>query len=324
MKFEKVLVTGGLGLIGSHLVESLASRSVRIIVLDNQTSGTPENIRAVSVDSNIEVVIGDITDEVLVDNLMQKVDFCFHLAATLGVKKILEQPLLALKTNVHGSENVLSAAAKYSVPIFLASTSEVYGDNPNQPLSEDSNRVLGSPLSIRWTYSEAKAIDESLAQIYHYEKGLRFIIGRFFNTVGPRQLGEYGMVLPRFAKAAISGADLEVYGDGTQTRVFCHVKDAVEAILTLVECPSAWNDVFNIGGTGEISIGELASMVVEQAKSNSTIRYKSYSEAYSRGFQETFRRVPDIKKIHEVTGWKPRHTLNQIVEDVLKYAKSQS
>jgi UDP-glucose 4-epimerase len=316
MKFDRILVTGGLGLIGSHLVERAVKAGTQVTVLDNRATGSASNLSSVKESEKLEIVIGDVTDSDLVSKLVKNMDFCFHLAASLGVKKILNDPINSLRTNIHGTDNVLISATNHEVPVFLASTSEVYGKNPSQPLSEDSDRVLGSPLNFRWSYSEAKAIDESLAQMYSNSMGLKFIIGRFFNTVGPRQVGDYGMVLPRFVKAALNNEDIEVYGDGEQTRVFCHVRDAVNAIMSLVESPNAVNDVFNIGGVGETSINQLASLVIEQTKSNSRIKHVPYSAAYSKGFEETFRRVPDISKIKNLTGWVPDLSLNQIIRDV--------
>jgi UDP-glucose 4-epimerase len=204
----------------------------------------------------------------------------------------------------------------------MASTSEIYGKNPQQPLVESSDRVLGSPLNIRWAYSEAKALDESLLQMYKQEKSLDYVIGRFFNTVGPRQTGNYGMVLPRFVKAALKGEAIEVYGDGSQTRVFCHVRDAVEAILALMENPKANGDVFNIGGEGEISINELAIRVKEISGSSSSIEHIPYSDAYPAGFEETFRRVPDTSKLRGLTGWRPRFGLDQIIKDVIEFVRA--
>ncbi len=322
MKIQRVLVTGGLGLIGSHLVERLLDGGTQVTVIDNNFTGNVLNLGSHGKHNLLKVVSGDIVDSALINEEMKETDFCFHLAASLGVKRILEAPITSYKTNIHGSENIFAAASEYKVPVFLASTSEIYGKNPQQPLTEDSDRVLGSPLNIRWSYSEAKALDESLAQMYSQEQGLKFIIGRFFNTVGPRQTGEYGMVLPRFVSSALKNQDLEVYGDGTQTRVFCHVQDAVEAIVRLVENDSAFGDVFNIGGVGEVSINHLAAKVIEVTGSQSKIRHVPYAQAYTKGFEETFRRVPDTTKIQNLTGWKVERTLEDIIRDVMSYMKS--
>ena len=319
---EKVLITGGAGLIGSHLAERLASKGVQILILDDFSTGSKANIEELSSLSAVEVFSGSVLDKELVEKLMPQVDFCFHLAACLGVRKIIDDPIQSLKVNIHGTENVIESASKQGVPILLASTSEIYGKNPVQPLSEDSDRLLGSPLKYRWSYSEAKALDESLVQMYGDQKGLKFIICRFFNTVGPRQTGDYGMVLPRFVQAALKGQDLEVYGDGTQSRVFCHVKDAVEAIISLVEEPKAFGDVFNVGGRTEITIENLAKMVIQETKSASKIRLVPYDQAYGTAFEETYKRVPNIEKIHNRTGWSPKLSNQEMILDLAEHLQS--
>ncbi len=321
MKLERVLITGGLGLIGSHLGQSLMQISSQIIVLDDQSTGKTKNLESIPERDRVRIVIGSITDTKLVNQLMEGVDTCFHLAASLGVNRILQEPINSYQTNIHGTENVVNAAVKNETKLFMASTSEIYGKNPTQPLTENSDRVLGSPLNIRWAYSEAKAIDESLLQMYRQERGLDFLIGRFFNTVGPRQTGSYGMVLPRFVRSALNGEDLQVYGDGKQTRVFCHVKDAVDALLSLSGREDSYGEVFNIGGEGEVSIAELAAKVIAISNSSSKIVFVPYSQAYSQGFEETYRRVPDTTKIRTLTGWKPKYSLEQIIEDVISYFK---
>lgn len=315
--FERVLVTGGLGLIGSHLSEKLVGLCKEIVILDDASTGRLENISNIK-SSQIRLIQGSVLDEELVNLAFEKVDFCFHLAASLGVKKILESPIESLNVNLEGSKNVFLAASNNKVPIFLASTSEIYGKSISQPLSESSDRLLGSPLSIRWAYSEAKAIDETMAQMYSYEYGLEFVIGRFFNTVGPRQLGDYGMVLPRFVNSAIKNEDLGVYGDGEQTRVFCHVKDAVEAVLKLVQNKGLYGDAFNIGGNREISIKGLAELVIQITGSKSNIKHVPYHEAYPRGFEEVYRRVPDTTKLKNATGWKAEISLEQTISDIAK------
>jgi UDP-glucose 4-epimerase len=319
---EKVLITGGAGLIGSHLAERLASKGVQILILDDFSTGSKANIEELSSLSSVEIFSGSVLDKELVKKLMSQVDFCFHLAACLGVRKIIDDPIQSLKVNIHGTENVIESASNQGVPILLASTSEIYGKNPIQPLSEDSDRLLGSPLKYRWSYSEAKALDESLVQMYGDQKGLKFIICRFFNTVGPRQTGDYGMVLPRFVQAALKGQDLEVYGDGTQSRVFCHVKDAVEAIISLVEEPKAFGDVFNVGGRTEITIENLAKMVIQETKSVSKIRLVPYDQAYGTAFEETYKRVPNIEKIHNRTGWSPKLSNQEMILDLAEHLQS--
>lgn len=316
---KRFLITGGLGLIGSHLAMALLNSGNQVIILDNESTGSVRNLENSISNPNLSIVNGDILDEAKVDSLMQKVDFCFHLAASLGVKKILESPLSSYESNVHGSQIVLASASKHGVPFFLSSTSEIYGDNTIQPLNENSKRVLGSPLNIRWTYSEAKALDESLTKIYSIDKGLKFIIGRFFNTVGPRQIGEYGMVLPRFVQAALRNENIQVYGDGRQSRVFCHVEDAVDAMIRLINNSESYGKVFNIGGEGEISIINLAELVVEVLGSRSEIELVPYEIAYSEGFEETYRRVPDTTKLRELTGWTPKRTLEATIRDIADY-----
>lgn len=320
--YRKVVITGGLGLIGSHLIERILKMSEEIIVLDDNSTGSISNLDKILDTSRIELINGSIVDAQLVDSAMKAADVCFHLAASLGVKRILKEPLTSYRTNVHGTENVVSSASKFGTKVFMASTSEIYGKSPEQPLTETSNRVLGSPLNIRWAYSESKALDESLLQMYRQERGLDYVIGRFFNTVGPRQISSYGMVVPRFVRAALKGDDIEVYGDGTQTRVFCHVRDAVEAVLALMENPKAIGDVFNIGGETEISMNDLALKVKEISSSNSAIRNVPYAEAYTQGFEETFRRVPDTSKIRNLTGWQPKLTLEQIIKDVVEFVRN--
>jgi UDP-glucose 4-epimerase len=320
---EKVLITGGAGLIGSHLAERLASQGVQILILDDFSTGNRSNIEELTSLSSVQVYSGSVLDQQLVKKLMSQVDFCFHLAACLGVKKIVEDPIQSLKVNIHGTENIVESASKEGVPILLASTSEIYGKNPIQPLSEDSDRVLGSPLRYRWSYSEAKALDESLVQMYGDQKSLKFIICRFFNTVGPRQTGDYGMVLPRFVAAALKGQDLEVYGDGSQSRVFCHVQDAVEAVISLVDEPRAIGDVFNVGGKTEISIENLAKLVIKETKSDSKIRLVPYEQAYGSAFEETYKRVPNINKIRNTTGWSPKLSNEEMISDLATYLQSK-
>ena len=320
---EKVLITGGAGLIGSHLAERLASQGVQILILDDFSTGNRSNIEELTSLSSVQVFSGSVLDQQLVEKLMSQVDFCFHLAACLGVKKIVEDPIQSLKVNIHGTENIVESASKEGVPILLASTSEIYGKNPIQPLSEDSDRVLGSPLRYRWSYSEAKALDESLVQMYGDQKSLKFIICRFFNTVGPRQTGDYGMVLPRFVAAALKSQDLEVYGDGSQSRVFCHVQDAVEAVISLVDEPRAIGDVFNVGGKTEISIENLAKLVIKETKSDSKIRLVPYEQAYGSAFEETYKRVPNINKIRNTTGWSPKLSNEEMISDLATYLQSK-
>jgi UDP-glucose 4-epimerase len=317
----KILITGGAGFIGSYLSELLISEGNQVIALDNQSTGSARNL---NLSSNLEVVKGSILDSDLVETLMSKVTVCFHLAAALGVKNIIEHPLESLETNVKGSEIVLNLATKYQVRTLLASSSEVYGKNPNQPLSEDSDRVLGSPRVARWSYSEAKAIDEFYAFQLNKQKGLPVTIARLFNTVGPRQSGSYGMVLPRFVSAALSNQPLTVYGDGTQSRTFLAVSDVVMALTGLLRTKNTIGEVFNVGGNQQISILDLAKKVIEITNSNSRIEYKPYSEVYGSDFEEPNSRIPDISKIKSAINWSPQKGLDEIITELSAHMKKQS
>jgi UDP-glucose 4-epimerase len=316
----EILITGGAGFIGSHLSELLTLEGNRVIALDNQSTGSAKNL---NLSSNLEIIKGSILDSKLVDSLMSKVTVCFHLAAALGVKNIVEHPLEGLETNMKGSENVLNAATKHQVRTLLASSSEVYGKNPNQPLSEDSDRVLGSPKVARWSYSEAKAIDEFYAFQLNKQKGLPVTIARLFNTVGPRQSGSYGMVLPRFVSAALSNQPLTVYGDGTQSRTFSAVSDVVMALTGLLKTKSTIGEVFNVGGNQQISIKDLAEKVINITNSNSQIEYKPYSEVYGSDFEEPNSRVPDISKIKDAINWSPQKGLDEIITELSTHMKKQ-
>ena len=314
----KILITGGAGLIGSHLSELLISEGNQVIALDNQSTGSAKNLNP---SSNLEVIKGSILDSNLVDSLMSKVTVCFHLAAALGVKNIVEYPLESLETNIKGSEIVLNAATKYQVRTLLASSSEVYGKNPNQPLTEDSDRVLGSPKVARWSYSEAKAVDEFYAFQLNKQKKLPVTIARLFNTVGPRQSGSYGMVLPRFVSAAVSNQPLTVYGDGSQSRTFSAVSDVVAALNELLKSDSTIGEVFNVGGNQLITIKALAEKVIKLTNSNSKIEYKTYKEVYGADFEEPNSRVPDINKIKSAIGWSPKKGLDEIISELATHMK---
>jgi UDP-glucose 4-epimerase len=314
----KILITGGTGFIGSHLSELLISDGNQVIALDNQSTGSASNLKS---NSNLEIVEGSILDSKLVDSLMSKVTVCFHLAAALGVKNIVEYPLESLETNIKGSEIVLNSATKHEVRTLLASSSEIYGKNPNQPLSEDSDRVLGSPKVARWSYSEAKAIDEFYAFQLNKQKGLPVTIARLFNTVGTRQSGSYGMVLPRFVAAAVSNQPITVYGDGSQSRTFSAVSDVVAALNGLLKSDSTIGEVFNIGGNQLITIKALAEKVKELTNSSSKIEYKSYKEVYGADFEEPNSRVPDISKIKSAINWSPKKGLDQIIVELATHMK---
>jgi UDP-glucose 4-epimerase len=267
----------------------------------------------------IELVVGEILDRELIDKLVAQSDYVVHLAAALGVLNIVNEPLQSLKTNLQGTEVVLEACNKYNKPVLIASTSEIYGKNEKVPLSEEDDRIIGHPLKSRWSYSEAKAVDESLAYFYYLENHLPIRIVRFFNTVGPRQVGHYGMVVPRFVSSALSDDPLQVYGSGEQVRCFCHVSDAVKALIQVIDSDKAVGEVFNIGNNQQISIFELAKKVIQITGSKSEITKIPYSEAYPEGFEDMQRRVPDISKIKNILGWSPEIGLDQIIRDIANF-----
>ena len=312
----KYLVTGGSGFIGSHLTAALLNRGDSVVVLDDLSTGSAKNLEGLASNPDLEIVSGSILDNTLVDSLVAKVNHVLHLAAAVGVFNIVNNPLKSLETNIGGTENVLAACAKHGKPIFLTSSSEIYGKNTNVPLHEESDRIVGSPLKSRWSYSEAKAIDESLAFFHYTQNKLPVRIVRLFNTVGPRQIGQYGMVVPRFVSAAISGQDISVYGDGKQTRAFCHIDDVIEALLLVIESPKAIGQVYNVGNNFEISIADLAKKIIEVTDSSSKLEFKSYADAYGPGFEDLERRVPDISKVGRDLGWAPKRDLTQIIKDI--------
>ena len=310
----RVLITGGAGFIGSHLADHYVSAGHEVSLLDNFSTGSQTNIAHLA--GTVTTTDGDIRNIDLIDQLTKDADLVLHMAAALGVNTILDSPLESMSTNITGSEVVLNAAAKYNKRIIIASTSEIYGKNPKQPLSETDDRLVGAPQKIRWTYSDAKAIEEAMAFALHQEKKLAVTTVRLFNTVGPRQTGRYGMVVPRFVQAALKIEPITSYGDGTQSRVFCHVADAVQAISTIAQTDSTIGDVYNVGGIGEVSIKELAEKVIAITGSQSTITYTSYSDAYPAGFEDIQRRVPDISKIESAINWAPTKDLDQIISDI--------
>ena len=310
----RVFITGGAGFIGSHLADHYVAAGGQVTVLDNFSTGSKTNLA--HLEGKVTTVDGDIRNIELVESLTKDADLVLHMAAALGVNTILESPLESMSTNITGSEVVLNAASKFSKRIIIASTSEIYGKNPKQPLSETDDRVVGAPQKIRWTYSDAKAIEEAMAFALYQEKNLPVTTVRLFNTVGPRQTGRYGMVVPRFVHAAIQNEPITIFGDGTQSRVFCHVADAVQGIATMAATESTIGDVYNVGGTGEVTIKQLAEQVLAITGSKSQITYTPYSDAYPAGFEDIQRRVPDISKIKSTINWAPTKDLQQIISDI--------
>ena len=318
----KILVTGGAGFIGSHLVERLLKDSHEVVVIDTFETGSKVNLQNVLSNSKLTIVDGSILDKTLLLEVSKDVNYIFHLAAAVGVLNIVHKPLNSLYTNIRGTENILEVADQLSLPIFLASSSEVYGKNNSDKLSEDSDRILGSTSILRWSYSQAKAIDESLAYAYRVEKNLAIRISRFFNTVGPRQRGEFGMVVPRFISAALSNEMITIYGTGTQTRCFIHVLDVVDAMMVIAFSENTVGEVYNIGYPSEISISELAMKIIDISNSNSRIKYENYEAIYGNSFEDMERRVPDIDKLLKL-GWSPKRELNFILKEMIENTSMQ-
>ncbi len=315
----RVLVTGGAGFIGSHLTDRLVQEGHLVTVLDNLETGRIENLDGAKESGNLTFVEGSVLDPAIVDHLVERTDYIYHLAAAVGVFNILERPLASLMTNLRGTENVLDSALKHSCPVLIASSSEVYGKNISDSLQEDDSRILGSPLMLRWSYSQAKALDETLAYAYWKDRNLQARIVRFFNTVGPRQLGAYGMVVPRFVAAALAGEDITIYGDGKQTRCFGHVADIIDALIAVSHSEKTIGTVVNIGNSEEISIYDLARRIIEATDSTSKIVYVAYEDAYVDGFEDMERRVPNIDRIKTLTGWAPTRNLETIIRDVAQH-----
>ncbi|HZU72765.1 MAG TPA: NAD-dependent epimerase/dehydratase family protein [Acidimicrobiales bacterium] len=314
----RALITGGAGFIGSHLADRLLQRGDQVMVLDNLSTGRYSNVEHLLDRPDFEFVLGSILNADLVDDLVSRADAVFHLAAAVGVDLIVRHPLESLATNIRGSEIVFEKAHKHGVRTLVTSTSEIYGKNTSDLLHEEDDRILGSPLKSRWSYSEAKAIDEILAFTYWKEKGLETVITRLFNTVGPRQTGSYGMVIPRLVNQAIRGEPLTVYGDGKQTRCFCYVGEIVEALIALLEHPEAYGRVFNLGSTEEVTVEDLAHRVISISGSDSTIRLIPYAEAYEEGFEDMQRRVPDTSRAKTLVGFAPSVALDDIIQMVVE------
>lgn len=319
----RALITGGAGFIGSHLAETLLARGHEVSILDDLSTGSVENIRHLKSSPKFHYVFDALQNRHLLAEMVDESDVVFHLAAAVGVRLIVESPVRTIETNVNGTQMVLEAASKKRKLVFTASTSEVYGKSANVPFCEASDLVLGPTTKGRWSYAASKALDEFLGLSYWKEKKVPVIVARFFNTVGPRQTGRYGMVLPNFVQQALSGAPITIYGTGKQSRCFCHVRDAVEAVIRLVECNQAVGEVVNIGSDQEITIEELAQMVKQRADSKSTIVYVPYDQAYEPGFEDMLRRVPSLKKLAAMTKFSPQTSLNATVDSVIAHFRGR-
>ena len=313
----RVLITGGAGFIGPHLADRLLDQGEQVVLLDDLSTGRLAHIEHLNGRSDVEFMLGSILNTDLVDQVVSRVDTVYHLAAAVGVNLIVEKPLESLITNIRGTETVIEKAHKYNKRLLVTSTSEIYGKNTSDSLAEDDDRILGSPLKSRWSYSEAKAIDEILAYTYWREKGLETVIARLFNTVGPRQTGSYGMVVPKFVGQALRNQPITVFGDGTQTRCFCHVSDVVGGLVSLADHPEAFGKVFNLGGSEEISISDLARRIIELVGSESELQYIPYDDAYEEGFEDMARRVPDTSRARQLVGFEPSVGLDDIIRSVV-------
>jgi UDP-glucose 4-epimerase len=317
----RYLITGGAGFIGSHLCELLLGQGHRVVAIDDESTGRVENIEHLRPLPHFQFVRENINNAQVLDRLTSEADVVVHLAAAVGVQLIVNDPVHTIRTNIMGTESVLAAAHRYSCKVIVASTSEVYGKGVRVPFREDDDRLMGPTIRSRWAYAESKAVDEFLSLAYHHQYGLPVIITRFFNTVGPRQTGRYGMVVPRFVRRALNGEPLEVYGDGNQTRCFGDVADVVRAVAALAEQPAAIGQVFNVDNTEEISIRALAERVIGLTNSQSEIQMVPYDEAYGPGFEDMQRRVPSVEKLHKLIGYVPRCTLDDTLRRVIEYER---
>ena len=318
MPDKKALITGGAGFIGSHLAELLLEQGWEVWALDDLSTGVNRNVEALRENPAFHLVVDSILSRSVVSELVHRVDVVYHLAAAVGVRLIVEQPVHTMVTNVQGTETVLEYCNNFGKRVFIASSSEVYGDHREErPLGEDDRRVYGPVTERRWLYADSKAMDEFLALAFHSERELDCIIGRFFNTVGPRQQGQYGMVIPRFVEKALSGEPLEVHGDGTQTRSFCHVQDTIRAVAGLMDATEISGEIFNIGSAERVSILELANRVLEKTGSSSGMEFIPHDQVYGLGIEDVLHREPSIEKIGGATGWKPTRDLDQILTDVI-------
>jgi len=319
----RYLITGGAGFIGSHLSERLLARGDRVVLLDNLSTGSMDNIRHLKASGQMEYHLDNIENVQLVAELVDDADVIVHLAAAVGVKLIVESPVRTIETNVNGTQRILEAACKKRKLVLTASTSEVYGKNTNVPFHEDADLVLGPTTKGRWSYAASKALDEFLALSYWKEKKLPVIVVRLFNTVGPRQTGRYGMVLPNFVKQALDNGPIQVYGNGQQSRCFCDVRDTVEGLIRLMDTDRSIGEVVNVGNTEEITIEGLARLVKERTRSNSPIEFVPYDQAYEPGFEDMMRRVPCVDKLHALTGFRPQTPLNEIIDRVATFFRQK-
>ena len=319
----KVLLTGGAGFIGSHLGELLLNKGHEVEVIDDLSTGNLENIKTLQENSKFKFHLETILNAGFLEHVIRDVDIVFHLAAAVGVSYIIDNPLKSIQINVRGTENILELAHKFDKKVLITSTSEIYGKNEQVPLSEDMDRVLGSTTKRRWSYSNTKALDEFLALAYHTVKKLPIVIVRLFNTVGPRQTGQYGMVIPRFVSQALLGKPITVFGDGEQSRCFCHVIDVIDAIYKLVNSNEAEGEIFNIGSTEEISIKELAELIKNMTDSKSEIKFIPYDEAYEKHFEDMRRRVPDTTKVNKLIGFNPKRKIKEIIKDIVDYYEKE-
>ncbi len=316
---KRFLVTGGAGFIGSHLAELLVSRGNAVTILDDLSTGRMENLSELRDRPAVQIVRDSVENERVVNIAMASCDVVFHLAAAVGVQLIVDQPVRTIRSIIHGTEVVLESAQRYGRPVLITSSSEVYGKGARLPFGEEDDVVVGPTRSSRWCYAYSKGIDEFLGLAYHKQDGLPVVIVRLFNTVGPRQVGMYGMVLPRFVAAAMKNEPLKVYGDGKQTRCFCHVGDVIDALARLMDEPEAVGQVFNVGSDDEITIADLARRVIAVCKSSSALEYVSYERAYGQGFDDTRRRVPKLDKIRSTIGFRPRYDLDHMIQSVKEF-----
>lgn len=320
---QKILITGGAGFIGSWLAEKLLAGGKKVFVIDNLSTGRFDNIKHLTGDANFHCEVADIFDEPKLKVLIDQVDYVCHLGAAVGVKRVMEQPLKSLETNIRGTQLVLELASEKKKPVLLTSTSEVYGENGHLPFTEESDRVFGSVYNHRWGYALSKAIDEFLVLAYWRERGLPTVVVRLFNTVGPRQVSDYGMVLPTFVKQCLRKEPLTIHGSGNQRRCFCYVTDVVEGLVKIIQSDRVFGEVFNLGSTEEITIKALALKVKELTNSQSEITYTPYHQAYGDGFEDMERRVPDISKAQRLLGYQPQHSLDEIIKRVSSYQREE-